>query len=111
MRKCKVVIGHEDLLIWNQKGEHTVIPNSVGEKQRSLLGGIPIHAIHCDEEATEHHTEIHAIWYGGAHAVGALVNGIVKQTVDIAFCPKHNEGFTEEQRRLKEQTDDTTTQR
>ena len=105
MRKCKVVIGHEDLLIWNQKGEHTVIPNSIGEKQRSLLGGIPIHAIHCEAEATEHHTEIYAAWHG----VGAVVKGIHKKTVDIAFCPKHNEGFTEEQRRLKEQTDDSTT--
>ena len=109
MRKCKVVIGHEDLLICNQKGEHKVIPNSIGEKQRQQLDAIPVHPIHCEAEATEHHTEIYAIWYGGAHAVGASVNGIVKQTVDIAFCPKHNEGFMEEQSRLKEQTDDTQT--
>ena len=103
MRKCKVVIGHEDLLIWNQKGKHSVISNFRGGKQRQLRDAIPIHAIHCEAEATEHHTEIYAAWHG----VGAVVKGIHKKTVDIAFCPKHNEGFMEEQRRLKEKTDDS----
>ena len=105
MRKCKVVIGHENLLIWNQQGQYKVISNSIGEKQRQQLDAIPIHAIHCEAEATEHHTEIYAAWHGGAHGAGAVVNGIHKKTVDIAFCPKHNEGFMEEQMRLKEQTD------
>ena len=100
MRKCKVVIGHENLLIWNQKGKHSVISNSIGRK-RHLLDAIPLHAIHCEAEATEHHTEI----YAALHGVGAVVRGIHKKTVDIAFCPKHNEGFMEEQRRLKEQHD------
>ena len=105
MRKCKVVIGHENLLIWNQKGEHSVISNSISRK-RHLPDAIPLHAIHCEEEATEHHTEIYDVWHGGAHGAGAAVNDIHKKTVDIAFCPKHNDVFMEEQRRLKEQSDE-----
>ena len=42
MRNCKVVIGHENLLIWNQQGQYKVISNSIGEKQRQQLDAIPI---------------------------------------------------------------------
>ena len=93
MRKCKVVIGHEDLLIWNQKGEHSVISNFRGGKQRQLRDAIPIHAIHCEEEATEHHTEIYAVWHGGAHGAGAVVNDIHKSRLLILlFAPNTMRG-------------------
>lgn len=105
-RTCKVVIGFENLLIWNDRGEYQTIPNFMLGKSDNPYAcpdnAIPVHAIHCGREAPEHQTEIFENVYGGAHGTASQSAGTQKKQVDIAYCPEHHQNFLKDQRRLEQ---------
>ena len=109
---CKVTVGFEKLLIpTSKKGVSKVIDNplwsplfrEMDNPWECKEGQIPVDVVLCNEDATEHISEIYKRNIKGMGGTGHLLSsGILKVNVDIAFCPKHHKRFLEDQDKIKQ---------